>query len=1524
MIRKLSSSNQLFSFILWFGLIHLGAAQNIVTNPSFEDYDVCPTTYGNGGLLECTPWQNGNQATADYFNACAVGSNVWVPDNLFGSQLARTGVGYAGFYTRESSIWREYVQVPLTEPCVAGFTYVVSFYVSRADLWCGVENIGAYLSPTPPPGNDIGTFPGVTPQIEANIGFISDAENWVLITGCFTAQGGEAWITIGNFYNNANTPLDPDCMISYGSYYYIDDVSVTQGDPGGNLDLELGDPVTTCIPYEIDPGVSGVLFQWSDGSDDPTLTVNQSGMYVLTITSGCDQAVDSVQITFIGAAPVNIGPPEITLCEGQSYIINLVPGAGDYLWQDGSTTPNYIITTTGSYSVTLDDGCDITSDEIIVYFNASPEPFSLGNDVVLCEGDEITFDFDPALGNYLWQDGSTNPDYSITTSGTYSLTISNNCGSTSDQIVVTTSLGPVIDIGPSLLSLCEGENYTIQLDPALGDYLWQDGSTSSTYSITSPGNYAVTVTNECGSSSDVMDVDVSIAPEPFSLGDDTTICQGENLQISFDPDLGDFLWQDNSSSASYEINSGGIYSLTVSNACGSVSDTIAITEIQPPQIDLGPAQLNLCEGEPITINLDPAIGDYVWQDGSTSETYTISEPGSYTVTVTNSCGTASDAIEVTLIGQPLFDLGQDIVICPAQLPIILDVSDTPNATTYLWQDNSVAPHYTVTGAGMYAVTIANTCFSTTDQILVTVEDASPVVLLPSDLVLCPGETFLLDGGGLIGNYEWQDSSTSTSFLVMEEGTYSLTVSNLCGSGSDSIVVQYFDSLVAPDLGPDVSLCPGEQLIFYAEIPDVSYSWQDMSTADSMVVTLPGMYILQVTDQCSTASDSAFVSFNASPPVIDLPDSIALCSGDAVIIEAGISGVNYKWNDGTEQSSIHVTVPAMYSITVSNTCGMDADTIWVMDAGSPPVVSLDDVVSICEGESVLLAPVSSGVTNWLWQDGSTASTYNVTSSGIYVVKVSNVCGMSTDSISVSVLMGVPALNLGVDTSLCPGEILTLSINVPDVDILWSDGTTGSEFQVFTAGSISASISNQCGSSSDTLQLTLLSAAPQLNLGPDQSLCPGETIILSPDIADVTYLWQDGSTNDTFATTQAELITLIVSNVCGIDTDTLLITEDANGPDVNLGNDVVACAGQMVTLHAGISGVDYLWQDGSMMPDLSTSSSGTYILQVSNACGMDADTVMVDIIDEPPTPYLGQDTILCEGSILQLQFNADATTAIQWQDGSSAPMYNISSPGSYVITASNMCGSAADTLLVTFQAAPGFFDLGPDTVLCPGDFMVLMAPATSDHITWQDGSHDPDMMADAAQMYSLEISNSCGSVVDEITIQVDDHVPSIALEDKILLCQGETITLDVQQSFDADYQWSTNNDTPQLLVDNPGIYGVTVTTACQTMHQEVEIVAGDCGIFSIYIPNVFSPNDDQVNDEFGVSFDDNSVVETLTCSIYDRWGNQVFNTHETDFKWDGRFNNELLQPGVYAYLIQITYVDRGRELDKQFAGDVTLVR
>lgn len=204
------------------------AAQNLISNPSFEIKTACPTSLSQ--LPLALSWSgSGTLGTPDYFHSCATSASlVSTPSNTFGNETPRTGSAYAGFIARPSMAVREYVQAPLMSPLVAGTSYRVSFYVSLCDTaqWA-VDKLGAYLSVGPAPAS-AGYVIAVTPQITSPAGtYLTTKSGWTLVSGTYLAAGGEDKIVIGNFADNtASVPLTGLGGSYPGSYYYIDDVSV--------------------------------------------------------------------------------------------------------------------------------------------------------------------------------------------------------------------------------------------------------------------------------------------------------------------------------------------------------------------------------------------------------------------------------------------------------------------------------------------------------------------------------------------------------------------------------------------------------------------------------------------------------------------------------------------------------------------------------------------------------------------------------------------------------------------------------------------------------------------------------------------------------------------------------------------------------------------------------------------------------------------------------------------------------------------------------------------------------------------------------------------------------------------------------------------------------------------------------------------------------------------------------------------------------------------------------------------------
>ena len=257
------------SFI-FFSLLFLSQfirGQNLVLNPSFEDTIACTGTYA----MQCKYWYWATYGSPDYFSEqpdifCGTSP---VPLSNVGFQYARTGIAYVGLATLMQPLnpnylnRREYIGGELSDTLKQGHEYCVSFYVSVAEeLKYVTDGIGLYLSVDSAVDYTININLSFIPQIENPSGnIIYDTLNWVQISGTYIANGGEKYLTIGNFKDNANTMIDsinnsvPQSQ--YESYLFIDDVSVidcTVGISEVNDNLSIGklypNPARTVVYYE--------------------------------------------------------------------------------------------------------------------------------------------------------------------------------------------------------------------------------------------------------------------------------------------------------------------------------------------------------------------------------------------------------------------------------------------------------------------------------------------------------------------------------------------------------------------------------------------------------------------------------------------------------------------------------------------------------------------------------------------------------------------------------------------------------------------------------------------------------------------------------------------------------------------------------------------------------------------------------------------------------------------------------------------------------------------------------------------------------------------------------------------------------------------------------------------------------------------------------------------------------------------------------------------------------------------------
>lgn len=213
-------------------------AQNIVPNPSFDIQDSCPAV---SELFVAQPWDSPTLGTPDAFNSTCPTQNG----------PGHTGIGSAGVYIYSTfPDNREYMQAPLSGTLVAGQTYCVSFWVRRSDFRLACDRIGAHLRAGAFQNNATTGVLNFAPQVENASGNVLGGTGWHLISGSFTAAGGEDHILIGNFRNDATTTtvVANSGNTSEVCYYRVDDVVVQACQVGVEESVAIGEVVVAPQP----------------------------------------------------------------------------------------------------------------------------------------------------------------------------------------------------------------------------------------------------------------------------------------------------------------------------------------------------------------------------------------------------------------------------------------------------------------------------------------------------------------------------------------------------------------------------------------------------------------------------------------------------------------------------------------------------------------------------------------------------------------------------------------------------------------------------------------------------------------------------------------------------------------------------------------------------------------------------------------------------------------------------------------------------------------------------------------------------------------------------------------------------------------------------------------------------------------------------------------------------------------------------------------------------------------------------
>ncbi len=333
--------------------------------------------------------------------------------------------------------------------------------------------------------------------------------------------------------------------------------------------------------------------------------------------------------------------------------------------------------------------------------------------------------------------------------------------------------------------------------------------------------------------------------------------------------------------------------------------------------------IDLCDGEDIVLGTRVRNARYLWQDSSRFATYRVTSPGVYWVNFTvNNC-TVRDSFVVNYYPNPKVELGNDTSFCDLQtLPLS---AFYPNSS-YLWQDSSRAPNFTINSTGTYMVSVTLGQCTVSDSIKVTYYDPPSVDLGPNRNV-CFGETVTLDAFDSGVSYRWQDGSTSSTYTVNSPGLYHVTLERNGCITRDSVFISYIER-PSFSLGSDTTLCENDSVTYTLNIVGATYEWSTGNTTNQFTATEPGLYWVEVSLNGCKNRDSVKVNYDLLP-VISFGEDKEVCFGKSFFLDVqDPNATAYEWQDGSTNSRLYIFESGIYYVTALNYCGVSSDTITI--------------------------------------------------------------------------------------------------------------------------------------------------------------------------------------------------------------------------------------------------------------------------------------------------------------------------------------------------------------------------------------------------------------------------------------------------------------------------------------------------------------------------------------------------------------------------------------------------------------------
>lgn len=753
-------------------------------------------------------------------------------------------------------------------------------------------------------------------------------------------------------------------------------------------------------------------------------------------------------------------------------------------------------------------------------------------------------------------------------------------------------------------------------------------------------NVTWTVTDASGNSASCSFNVTIIGTNPIPVitaNGPTTFCTGGSVILSAGI-YTSYLWSTGETTDSITVTTGGIYTVTVTNSSGctgTASITVTVTTGISPTITVTGA-LYLCQGDS-TILSAGNYSSYIWSNGATTDSITVTTSGTYSVTVTNSFGcTGSDSRTVTVYALPVVSFtGLPDSVCN-------------NAGNFLLIGNPIGGGFYGSGItgnvfnplnvqiGFDTITFYYTdihgCYNSTTGVVRVDPSPTPGITASGPVFFCQGDSVILSTG-IYTSYMWSNGATTNSITATSSGTYTVTATNSFGcTGTDSITVTVYPTPIVSFTGLPSSVCNNSGTYLLTGVPPggtfggsgITGNIFNSGTAALGFDTIT--YFYNGIGGCVGTSQQV-VDVNAAPNAHITPASdTTFCEGGTVLLDAG-TYPGYVWSNGATTETIIVNASGTYSVTVTGgggCTGVASILVTVNPVPATPVLTVTGATYLCQGDSVILS-TSAGYTTYMWSNGASTQSITVMASGNYAVTVSN--GFGCTAVSDSQMVTVYPLPIvsftGLPDSVCANAGNFPLTGVPAGGGYYGAGMTGNIFNPINApyglDTITFYYTDIHGCYNSTWQLVQVDSvpAPAITANGPTTFCQGGSVVLTTGNF-AAYSWNTGETTQSITATTSGTyrvtVTAAAGGCTGVGTITVTVNPNPN-PVIAVGGPTIFCQGDSVSLTASL-GNGYLWNTGSSNQTIWATGTGTYTVTVTNAWGCAAFTSQMITVDPLP--------------------------------------------------------------------------------------------------------------------------------------------------------------------------------------------------------------------------------------------------------------------------------------------------------------------